>query len=114
MIAIPRLNLFETIRIYEHDLDFEPIDAKTPTGADPGSLAKIRVMQERLKRGEHLHHNGDCKRSARIEVSDEMAAIIQVAAKDARDVARARREASGVIDKRARRSFIRKRIEVNG
>ena len=114
MIARPQLNLFDTIRIYEHEIDFEPYAECQPTGSAPGSRDKIRVMQERLNRGQHLHHDGDCKRSARIELSVEMAAVIQTAAREARDAARAKREASGVIDKRVRRSFIRKRIEVNG
>ena len=111
MIATKRLNLFETIRIYEHDLDFEPIEAKTPTDAAPGSLEKMRVMCERIKRGEHLHHEGDQCVLASIERQQEMADIVQKAATDARDVARAKREASGVVDKRVWRSYVRKVVE---
>ena len=114
MIARPRLNLFDTIRIWEHDIDFEPYAECQPTDAAPGSLDKIRVMCERLKRGEHIHHEDDHRLLASIERQFKMAAVIQQAAKDARDAARAKREASGVTDKRVRRSYVRKRIEVNG
>lgn len=112
MIAIPRLNLFETIEIVQHDIDFKPHSECQPTEAAPGSLDKIRVMQERLKLGQHLHHQDDHRVLATIDLQQQMADIIQVAAKEARDVARVKREASGVIDKRVvRRSFVRKKIE---
>ena len=110
MIARQRLNLFEAIDRYQHDMDFEPHSEAMPTASAPGSLEKIKVMQGRLARGEELHHAGDVRMSARIELQAEMASIIQQAVIDGRAAARAKREAAGVIDKRViRRSFIRKK-----
>lgn len=115
MIARQRLNLFETIDRYQHDMDFEPHSEAMPTATAPGSLEKIQVMQGRLARGEELHHAGDVRMSARIELQAEMARIVQKAVIDGRAAARARREAAGVIDKRViRRSFIRNKVEGNG
>ena len=36
-----------------------------PTAAPPGTEEKIRIMRERLARGEHLHHPGDESGNAR-------------------------------------------------
>lgn len=41
-----------------HYNTMRPIPA-TPTDAEPGSPEKIRVMEERYRRGEHLHHPQD-------------------------------------------------------
>ena len=73
MITRQRLNLFETIDRYQHDMDFEPHSDAMPTATAPGSLEKIQVMQGRLARGEELHHAGDVRMSARIELQAEMA-----------------------------------------
>lgn len=37
------------------------LPASAPTRCEPGSEDKVRVMAERLARGEHLHHPGDAR-----------------------------------------------------
>ena len=39
--------------------NFEPPNDASSTGANPGSLEKIRVMAERFRYGQPLHHEND-------------------------------------------------------
>ena len=38
---------------------FEPTNASVPTLAQPGSDEKVRVLMERYRQGQALHHPGD-------------------------------------------------------
>lgn len=91
MIDRRRLNLFETIDVYQHDLDFAPHAECQPTAAAPGSLEKIQVMCDRLARGQELHHEGDMQTAASMELQHEMATAIIVAAKVQREESRVKR-----------------------
>jgi len=91
MIARAKLNIFETIRFYEHDMDFEPHSETIPTGAPPGSLEKIQVMCERLARGEELHHPNDAKTVASIELQNEMTTAVMELGKMHREACRVKR-----------------------
>lgn len=92
MIDKARMNLFETIRHYQHDIDFEPHEVPVATAAPPGSLEKIRVMCERLKNGEELHHPNDMQTTATMELQHEMAAAMIAEAKALRAASRVKRK----------------------
>lgn len=48
--------------------DHEPTPADGPTHANPGSMAKIDVLIERLTKGQELHHPDDEKQTcSRVE-----------------------------------------------
>jgi len=87
-----RLNLFETIDVYQHDIDFEPHNEATPTAAAPGSSEKIKVMCERLANGQELHHPNDNQTCATMEAQHEMAATMIMLAKMHREASRVKRE----------------------
>lgn len=91
MISRPKLNLFETIKFYEHDIDFEPHSEPIPTAAAPGSLEKIKVMQGRLERGEDMHHPNDMRTAASMELQHDMATAMIAAAKAQREAYRVAR-----------------------
>lgn len=52
-------NIFEAVRVLGHDEDYEPGPAEEPTDAVPGSEAKIRVLSDRVLRGQSLWHPRD-------------------------------------------------------
>jgi len=87
-----RLNLFETIEVYQHDIDFEPHNEATPTAAAAGSSEKIKVMCERLANGQELHHPNDNKTCATMEMQREIAATMIMLAKMHREASRVKRE----------------------
>jgi hypothetical protein len=91
MISNRKLNLFETIEFLCHDLDFAPHAECQPTAAPPGSLEKIQVMCERLANGQELHHEGDMRTTASMELQHDMATAMIVAAKIQREESRVRR-----------------------
>lgn len=91
MIDRRRLNLFETIEFYCHDLDFAPHTECQPTAAPPGSLEKIQVMCARLANGQELHHVSDMRTAASMELQHDMATAMIVAAKIQREESRVRR-----------------------
>ena len=91
MIDKRRMNLFETIRHYQHDLDFEPHSTPIATAAPPGSLEKIRVMCERLANGEDMHHANDMQTTATMELQHEMATAMIAEAKALREASRVKR-----------------------
>jgi hypothetical protein len=91
MIDRRRMNLFETIRVYQHDLDFEPHETPIATAAPPGSLEKIRVMCERLSLGQDLHHPNDMRTAASMELQHEMATAMIAEAKAYREASRVKR-----------------------
>lgn len=91
MIDRRRLNLFETIDVYQHDLDFEPHAEPTPTAARAGSKEKLLVMCERLARGEAMHHVNDNETTATIDEQKEMADFVIAAAKLQREELRVKR-----------------------
>ena len=91
MIDRRRLNLFETIDVYQHDIDYAPHSECQPTGAAPGSLEKIQVMCQRLANGQELHHEGDMRTTASMELQHHMATAMIVAAKIQREESRVRR-----------------------
>lgn len=91
MIDRRLLNLFETIDVYQHDLDFAPHAECQPTAAPPGSKEKIEVMCQRLARGEDLHHPNDNQTCATMESQHEMAATMILLAKLHREASRVKR-----------------------
>ena len=91
MIDRRRLNLFETIDVYQHDIDFAPHAECQPTAAPPGSLEKIQVMCDRLANGQELHHKNDMRTAASMELQHDMATAMIVAAKIQREESRVRR-----------------------
>ena len=91
MIDKTRRNLFETIRHFQHDLDFEPHSTPIATAAAPGSLEKIRVMCARLNAGEDLHHPNDQQTAACWELQWEMGSVIMAEAKALRESMRVKR-----------------------
>jgi hypothetical protein len=54
-------NVFEAILKYGHDEDFETVESSDfmPTEAPAGSDEKIRILAERVRRGEPLWHDAD-------------------------------------------------------
>jgi hypothetical protein len=92
MISRPQLNLFETIKFYEHDIDFKPYAECQPTGAAPGSKEKIQVMCDRIANGQDLHHPNDNKTCATMEAQHEMASTMILLAKMHREALRVKRE----------------------
>ena len=54
-------NVFEAILKYGHDEDFNTVEGDdfTPTEAPAGSDEKIRILAERVRRGEPLWHDSD-------------------------------------------------------
>lgn len=92
MIDRRRLNLFDTIEFYCHDIDFAPHSECRPTAAPPGSLEKIQVMCERLANGQELHHQNDNRTCATMEAQHEMAATMILLAKMHREASRVKRE----------------------
>ena len=85
-------NLFIEIAEKQHDLDFEPHAECLPTAAAPGSSEKIKVMCERLARGEDLHHPNDNQTCATMEAQHDMAATMILLAKMHREASRVKRE----------------------
>lgn len=51
--------IFEAIRKYGHDEDYEPLSECLPTAARPGSIEKIDILAKRLEAGQELWHEGD-------------------------------------------------------
>lgn len=92
MIARQRMNLFDTISFFQHDIDFEPHADCQPTAAAPGSSEKIKVMCDRLANGQDLHHPNDNKTCATMEAQHEMAATMILLAKMHREASRVKRE----------------------
>jgi hypothetical protein len=45
-------NIFNEIRLKQHDEDFEPRAEGLPTGAKAGSLEKLFVIADRVEKGE--------------------------------------------------------------
>jgi hypothetical protein len=91
MIAATRLNIFETIEVVQHDLDFEPHFECQATGAPPGSMEKIQVMCERLAKGQEMHHPNDAKTCASVELQCEMSEAVIVLGKMHREACRVKR-----------------------
>jgi hypothetical protein len=52
-------NIFNEIRLKQHDEDYEPRSECKPTGARPGSLEKLFVIAERVRLGQPLWHKYD-------------------------------------------------------
>ena len=52
-------NVFEAIMRLGHDEDFTPATDAEPTTHVPGSLKKIEVLAERVRRGQPLWHPDD-------------------------------------------------------
>ena len=84
-------NLFIEIAEKCHDIDFEPHSECQPTAAPPGSLEKIKVMCERLANGQELHHEGDMRTTASMELQHDMATAMIAAAKLQREELRVKR-----------------------
>ena len=91
MIDRRRMNLFETIEFYCHDLDFSPHTECQPTAAPPGSLEKIQVMCERLAKGQDMHHPNDAKTCASIELQNEMTSAVLTLGNMHREACRVKR-----------------------
>jgi hypothetical protein len=71
-------SLFDALRLYQHDMDFEPLLIPEPTKAKPGSDEKILTLRARLEAGEDLYHPEDETIAAPTELQSKMAAIIRV------------------------------------
>ena len=52
-------NIFDEIRLKQHDEDYEPRNDCHPTAARPGSLEKLFVLADRVENGQPLHHPFD-------------------------------------------------------
>lgn len=93
---------------YGHDHYFEPGKQPNSTGANPGSEEKIRIIAERMRRGEELFHDGDNYTAATIQEQDRTASVMIEKAKELRDQKREAREAKEAIEaskaKRAKQS----------
>jgi len=65
-------NIFEEIRIKQHDEDFIPSPCRQACDASPGSKEKIEILCRRAEYGEELFHADDYVVHATVESSDEM------------------------------------------
>lgn len=61
MTHVKSKNVFEAILSYGHDEDFAPTKTQQFSGtqAPAGSRAKLKVLAERVRRGEPLWHEED-------------------------------------------------------
>lgn len=53
------MNVFETIKTYGHDDDFEPTESSEPTKAMPGTEEKIEVLRQRVENGQEVFSERD-------------------------------------------------------
>lgn len=77
--------IFEALRIYGHDEDYQPVRIPKPTSHNPGSLGKVREMRERIKRGEFLYHADDETMTATVAHQAEMTNFVRRFAKTERE-----------------------------
>lgn len=103
MLKKPKLNIFQTIDYYQHDLDYEPHTPCEPTDAQPGSLEKVQVMCDRILRGEELHHEDDAQLVATVEAQNEMRHAILICARVTREESRLKKKLSGKPDRRLKK-----------
>jgi hypothetical protein len=81
-----------------HDIDFEPNRDPVPTEARPGSIEKLKVLEERLLRGEKLSHPDD----ERMLASLEEQSLLSLFAKEQMDL---RKEESDKAKKKRKRKL---------
>ena len=91
----PIKNIFDEIRLKQHDEDYEPRREGLPTGAKAGSLEKLFVIADRVEKGERLFHPGDNPILATIAEEFEKAKFINKLFREKRQVRVARRKANG-------------------
>jgi hypothetical protein len=70
-------SLFHAIKVWGHDMDFEPLLIPAPTKAKPGSDEKILTLRARLEAGEDLYHPDDETMAEPPELQSAMASIIR-------------------------------------
>jgi hypothetical protein len=88
MIDKPR-NIFDAIRIYQHDEDYMPYAIPEPTAARTGSVEKVLVFCERLRLGQDLYHPGDEVIAADMEQQMELIRYVQEHAREVKKHAKA-------------------------
>ena len=88
----PIKNIFDEIRLKQHDEDYEPRREGLPTGAKAGSLEKLFVIADRVEKGERLFHPGDNPILATIAEEFEKAKFINKLFREKRQVRVARRK----------------------
>jgi hypothetical protein len=81
-----------------NDIDFEPNRDPVPTEAKPGSIEKLKVLEERLLRGEKLSHPDDEPMLASLEEQS----LLSLFAKEQMDL---RKEASDKAKKKRKRKL---------
>lgn len=91
MIDRRRMNLFDTIEFYGHDIDFEPHELPEPTETAPGSEERVELYRKRLELGQELEHPDDRRLPATIEKQTEMSQRIMAKAKQTRLESKVRR-----------------------
>ena len=72
MPAFRHKNVFEEIKNKSHDEDWVPKPASMATGSLDGTIERIKVLCDRLERGEALFHPNDEKRHGTQEQSQEL------------------------------------------
>lgn len=65
-------NVFEEIKNKSHDEDWVPKPASEATGSFDGTIERIKVLCDRLERGEALFHPNDEKRHGTLEQGQEL------------------------------------------
>ena len=65
-------NVFEEIKNKAHDEDWVPLPASMATGSRDGTVERIKVLCERLERGEALFHANDEKKHGTLEQHKEL------------------------------------------
>ena len=72
MPAFRHKNVFEEIKNKSHDEDWVPKPASMATGSLDGTIERMKVLCDRLERGEALFHPNDEKRHGTQEQSQEL------------------------------------------
>lgn len=70
-------NVFEEIKNKSHDEDWVPKPASEATGSLDGTIERLKVLCERLERGEALFHPNDEIRKGTQEQAAEMAKYVK-------------------------------------
>ena len=70
-------NVFEEIKNKSHDEDWIPKPASEATGSFDGTIERLKVLCERLERGEALFHPNDETRKGTQEQADEMTKYVK-------------------------------------
>jgi hypothetical protein len=72
MPAFRHKNIFEEVKNKSHDEDWVPKPASMATGSLDGTIERIKVLCDRLERGEALFHPNDEPRHGTLEQGQEL------------------------------------------